>query len=213
MQIVSTEDVAAQPLVDLQADLRAEFHVSAEDSRFFAKSLDAPSWVRLVAELSWWQQALAAAAALYVAELVKEAAKDTWKSRAKLIPVAVAAGSSVKRFVALVRTFKSKLSSRTVVIVGLPDPDEYFGVHFELPFDDPASTELAMALFVHYQPAVARLIKEHQASGIRAITGYFLELLPDASLHVSWFDSKSLKREEVFIALIATEGSQETPPR
>ena len=70
MQIVSTEDVAAHALAELQADLQAELHVSAEDNRFFMKSLDAPSWVRLVAELSWWQQAFAAAAALYVAELV-----------------------------------------------------------------------------------------------------------------------------------------------
>jgi hypothetical protein len=203
MQIVSTEDVAASVLAELRTDLQAELHVSAEDSRFFMRSLDAPSWVRLVAELSWWQQALAAAAALYVAELLKEAAKDTWKSRAKLVAAAVAAGGAIKSFVTVVRTFKAKLSARTDVIFGLPEPDEYFGVHFQLPFDDPATTELAMALFVHYQPAVSRLISEHQAFGVRAATGYFLEIQSDASLRVWWFNSKSLQREEVFIALIA----------
>ncbi|MDL1860729.1 hypothetical protein FBR04_06830 [Betaproteobacteria bacterium PRO7] len=206
MRIVSTEDVAALPLSELQVDLQSEFDLSPQESRFFARSLDAPSWVRLIAELSWWQQALAAAAALYVAELVKEAAKDTWNSRAKLIAAAMAAGGAVKRLAARLQSFKAKLSPRTQVILGLPEPDEYFGVHLELPFDDAATTELAVALFVYYQPAVSRLIAEHQAAGIRASTGYFLEIQPNASLRVWWFDSKSLQREEAFIALTTTEG-------
>jgi hypothetical protein len=152
------------------------------------------------------QQAFAAVAALYVAELVKEAAKDTWKSRAKVVSAALVAGGALKRFATMLQGFKAKLSSGTDVIVGLPEPDEFFGIHFQLPFDDPASTELALALFVHYQPAVARLVSEHQASGVRAATGYFLEIQHNASLRVWWVNNKSLQQEEAFTALIATEG-------
>lgn len=171
----------------------------------FFKSLDAPSWVRLIAELSWWQQGLAASATLYVAELLKEAAKDTWKSRAKAAAVAGRAAQQVKQLAAAVWRLKSRLSSRTEVVVCIPEPDEYFGAQFSLHLDDQSVAELELALFVHHLPTVSRLISEYKAMGVTAATGYFLELQDNASLLVWWFDSKTLKRNEASIALIAPE--------
>jgi hypothetical protein len=205
MKVLATEDVAAQPLADFRAELVGDYGEPTEEGRFFFKSLDAPSWVRLVAELAWWQQALAAAAALYVAELVKEAAKETWKSRAKVIAATVNAARGLKHLAGAVCRLKSSLSSRTEVIVSIPEPHEYFGAQLRLNLEDQSLAEVELALFVHYLPAVSALIAEHKTKGVRAATGYFLELQDSANLLVWWFDGETLKRNEALITLAARE--------
>jgi hypothetical protein len=206
MRLVATEDVPGKALAALEQELLLEFSTATENSRFFTKSLESPSWVRLVAELSWWQQGPAAAAALYVAELVKEAAKGTWKSKSKAVSATIAASNAVRRLVAKLSAFKTSLSPRTEVLLCLPEPDKVFGTQIQFSFDDAATSELAVALFVRYQPAVAQLIASHLAAGMHAPTGHFLELLPDARLCVRWFDATSLQREEVVLELSHTAG-------
>jgi hypothetical protein len=66
---------------------------------------------------------------------------------------------------------------------------------------DDFETELEIALFIYYQPAVTAFVAAHQSAGIRAATGYFLELRSDASLGIYWFDGSFLRRTEVVVVL------------
>lgn len=77
MKLVATEDVPQPVLEDLCRELAGAIDIEIDEGRFSFKSLEAPSWIRLLAEAEWWQQGFAAIATLYVAELVKEAAKET----------------------------------------------------------------------------------------------------------------------------------------
>ena len=87
-------------------------------------------------------------------------------------------------------------------MVGIPEPDEHFGVNLQLSLDDQAAMEVELALFVHYLPAIGNLLASHRNAGVRAISGYFLELHSDANLLVWWFDSQSLRRHEAKLKLI-----------
>jgi hypothetical protein len=202
LKITATEDVPGDALEEFQSALASDYRLSLEEGRLVFKSLDAPSWVRLIAELEWWQQALSAAAALYVAEIVKEAAKETWKSRAKLVAAAVKSAVGIKNLAVRVTYLKTRLAARTEVIVGLPQPSDYFGTHLAItPEEGLAVVELELSLFVHYLPAVAKLVVDRKARGASAATGYFLEIQPNADLLVWWFDGVTLKRNEALISL------------
>ena len=205
MKLLATEDVPSEALAAFRAELLTERLDSSEQGRYFLKSVDGPSWVRLIAELSWWQQTLGAMGTLYVAELVKEAAKETWKSRASVLAATVKAVGTLKGLAAAIYRLKLQISSRTKVVVGIPEPQEYFGAHFDLSLESQSQTEVELALFVHYLPAVSRLIADHRASGERAAAGYFLELQDSGSLLVWWQDSETLKRYEMLISLTACE--------
>lgn len=65
-----------------------------------------------------------AAAALYVAEIVKEAAKESWKNRAKVVALVVGATNKVKSFAANIVRLKRKLPERTEVVLALPIPND-----------------------------------------------------------------------------------------
>ena len=202
MKIVATSDVSSEPLDEFATQFADTYHGDPPElGRVALLSMDPPSWVRLIAELSWWQQALAASAALYVAELVKEAAKETWQSRAKVVAAAVKAATGVKTFAAAVWSLRARVPARTELLVCLPDPNEHFGVQLSLTAQDHAVAELEVALFVHHLPAVSRLLENHKVAGIRAVSGYFLELRVDGSLYVHWFDAKSMERNEQLISL------------
>lgn len=201
IKITATDDVPNEPLNEFRAETAAELNLQIEEERYFLKSLDAPSWVRLVAELDWWQQALSAASALYIAELVKEAAKETWKSRAKLLTVAASSVRAIRTLAVRLVQLKRKLEERTEVVVGVPLPHEYFDTQLILRAKDPAETEIELALFVHYLPAVKALIDEQASKNQPASTGYFLEIQPNTDLLVWWFDSETLRRIEAHISL------------
>jgi hypothetical protein len=205
MKITSTEDVPGDALEAFRASLASDYELSLQDDRFFFKSLDAPSWVRLIAELEWWQQGFSAAAALYIAEIVKEAAKETWKARASLVSAAIKSATGIKNLAVRVAHLKASLAARTEVVVGLPRPNDYFGTHLTITAEEPAVGELELALFVHYLPAVAKLIADQKAKGESPATGYFLEIQPNTDLLIWWFDGASLKRIEVFISIAPNE--------
>jgi hypothetical protein len=200
MKITATDDVPDDALQEFRSSFESDV-LAPEGGRFFFKSLDAPSWVHVIASLEWWQQALSAAAALYIAEIVKEAAKETWKSRAKILSSAVKSCVEIKNFAGRVAHFKTRLAARTEVVIGLPQPRDYDGTHLTLTAEDPGVVEIELALFVHYLPAVALFLAGQKTKGTSAATGYFLEIRPNADLLIWWFDNESCKRNEVLISV------------
>lgn len=120
MRALSTADVPIQPLKEFGEDVGPEFEFEIEDGRVALLSAEPPSWIHLIADSSWWISLFSAAAALYMAEIVKEAAKESWKNRAKATALVVGAANKVKLFAEKVVRLKKKLPERTDIVVALP---------------------------------------------------------------------------------------------
>ena len=95
---------------------------------------------------------------LYVAELVKEAAKTTWKERAKLVPAVLRTGNSLGKLTRALLRLRGTAAGRTKLVLGLPVPDDYFGVRFELIGQDEEILAAEISLFVRYLPALQELL-------------------------------------------------------
>lgn len=55
---------------------------------------------------------------------MKEAAKKSWKNRAKVVALVVGATNKVKSFAANIVRLKRKLPERTKVVLALPIPND-----------------------------------------------------------------------------------------
>jgi hypothetical protein len=193
MKALSTSDVSLEALEALRRELSPDIELNVEERQFFFKSAEPPSWVVFLAQADWWIKILAGYAALYVAELVKEAAKDSWKNRARVLRSMKAAGGQLKRFATGIATLRHTLSTRTRVEVGLPIPDEFNSTSLELDGSEPDDLALQVALFVQHVPDVSAFIKGAHLDSGGAAAGIRLKLLPDGSLDVRWQDSEAFE--------------------
>ena len=82
MRISSTADISQTDLDTLATEFCEHIPAVVDDSRTFYKSVETPSWIVLFGDVQTWTQVLGPTVALFFAELVKEAAKDTWRNRA-----------------------------------------------------------------------------------------------------------------------------------
>ena len=124
MRARSTSDISLTTLQAVSAELSGDFQLEVDESQIFLRSAEPPSWVTFIAEADWWVNAMAAYAALYIAEIVKEAGKDSWKNRAKVVSVAIAGVNLIKRFASSLGNLKKRpcLSGchrRPLEVVGL----------------------------------------------------------------------------------------------
>lgn len=201
MRALSTKDVPLERLREFGEDLGPEFEFEIKEGRIVLLSAEPPSWIHLIADSSWWVSLFSAAAALYVAEIVKEAAKESWKNRAKVVAVVVGATNKVRLFAEKIVRLKQKLPERTEVVLALPVPNDYFGVRLALSTQDPDLLAVQISLFVTHMPALVEVIWNEKLDGSRVANGLFLELLENGDLKVVWFNRESLEREELVIPL------------
>jgi hypothetical protein len=201
MRALATSDVAIDSIQELRRDLSLDFELQVDDRQIFLSSAEPPSWVTFLANADWWTKGLAAYAALYVAEIVKEAAKGTWKNRGKAVAAGVAAGKGIKKLASSIARFRRRLLPKTQLRVTLPIPDDYFATSLELLGFDPIDLEVQIALFVHHLPALTALIQSERLEHGRVLGGIHLELLPDAALEVSWLDKDSFKEHRRILPL------------
>jgi len=195
MRALATSDVPVDALKELSRDLGPDFELAVDDRQIFLKSAAAPSWVTFLASADWWVHVLAAYSAIYIAEIVREAGKQTWKDRARAVAVGVAAGKGIKKLASSLVRFRERLLPQTRLRIALPVPDDYFATSLELLGSDPIDLEIQAALFVHYLPALTTLIQSEQLERGRALAGITLKVLTDASLEVSWVDKKSFAQQ------------------
>ena len=95
MKALATSDIDPNLLEALRAELAPDIELAIDERSIAMRSVEPPSWIQFFAEAPWWAQALGAYAAVYVAELVKEAGKETWKQRANLASRSVSAANGV----------------------------------------------------------------------------------------------------------------------
>lgn len=189
-QITSTSDVDLDMLQALSMELEPELSLEVSDQQFFFKSVEPPSWILFLAEAPWWLKALAAYSSLYVGELVKEAAKETWKSRAKVIGgVGAATRGALITFAANLGGLRQRIARKTDLFLGLPFPDDYFCTMLRIEGKRAAEFEAQIALFVHHLPALLRLIESERLSKSTVAGGISLRLLDNSGLEVRWQDN------------------------
>jgi hypothetical protein len=174
-----------------------------DEEQVFLLSGDPPSFVTFLAHADWWVRLLAGYAALYVAELVKEAAKDTWKNRARTMSIVKAAGNRIRRFAEGVGQLRGRLSPRTAIAVGLPTPTPFDSTRLTLQGSDTDELALQLSLFVHHLPAVGAFIEAEGLDRERVATAIILKLLDDGSLEVWWQDNDTFEERTHTIRLDA----------
>lgn len=201
MKAISTSDVDLAILRETSEQLAPDIALQVDDRQIYLKSAEPPSWITFLAQADWWVQAFAAYAALYVAEIVKEAAKESWENRAKAISGVVAAGNQIRRLAAVIVNLYERLQPRTRIEVGLPFPEEYWSTRLEISGTDPDEMALQLALFVHHLPALQNLISCQNLNSDSVAGTINLRLLSDGSLEVSWQDGVSLKPQQLVIPL------------
>ena len=131
---------------------------------------------------------------LYLAEIVKEAGKDTWKNRAKIWSATVTAVHRVNQFATALGRLRSRLRSKTRIEVGLPVPNGNDGTRLELEGSDVDELALQLALFVHHLPTLLDLMRKEKFDRSSVASGIQLKLLSDASLQVSWQDHGAFQK-------------------
>jgi len=192
MRAYSTADVPLDELRNLSTELCPDFQIQIDERQMFYKGGLPPSWLAFLADADWLMKLLEVYAGLYVAEIVKEAGKDTWKNRKKIVS---AAGDRIRQFAVMVGTLRARLSAATRIEIGFPIPDDHDGTRLELVGSDVDDLAFQIAIFVHYLPALLELIRHEKLDRRRVAIGIQLQILGDASLEVSWQDNDSLKKQ------------------
>lgn len=192
----ATSDVSQATLQEFGRDLGPDFDFAVSDSRILLRSAEPPSWIQLFADAPWWIQGLGAYAALYVAELVKEAGKTTWKERAKLVPASFRTGNALGKLTHALLRLGGGADERTKLVLGLPVPDDYFGVRFELVGRGEDIVAAEIALFVRHLPALEVLLaREVIPQGVVGAVNVLVR--DDGAIMVAWMSRDLQFREHV----------------
>ena len=201
MRALSTSDVPLESLRELSLDLSPDLELEVDERQIELRAVEPPSWVTFLANGDWWLKAFAAYSALYVAEIVKEAAKGTWKNRGKALTAVRAATTGIKKLAAGIAKLRQRLSPRTRIAMGLPIPDDYFATSLDLLGSDPDDLAFQIALFVHHLPGLTTLIESEGLQQGRVLGAMRLKLQQDASLEVSWMDKDSFTQHRKVLPL------------
>ena len=194
VQISATADIPEPVLATLVADLEPLGSVRVDGRRFFFKSVDPPSWVALLELPSTWIQVLGPSAAIFLGELLKEAAKDTWRNKAAIARALALPVSAPLRAAAMaLAKFRRSAHPRTGIDVGYPVPDEHFGARLRLEGRDADTIALELALFVRQSGAIERLLGEVQEGSDAPIGPIILRLKQDGAVEVAWVGGESLE--------------------
>lgn len=201
LRVSSTRDVSLQELRNLSDELRPDFDLEVDEGQVVLLSTEPPSWITFIAESQWWVQALAAYAALYVAEIVKEAGKDTWKNRGRALAVLGTSSDKLKKLAAGIARTLARLRPTTRAVVAIPIPDEIYATQLYLSSRDENEIAVEIAMFIHHLPALVEFMDRESLAVGKASGWIGLQLLDDGSLEITWFDKQSLDRVHHVIPL------------
>lgn len=176
-------------------DLRTLGFVHVDEHRTFYKSAEPPSWVALFEQTSAWVMVLGPSAAVFLGELLKEAAKDTWRNKDRIArALAKLVVQPLQTAAAAITRFRSMAAPRTDVDIGIPLPDDFFGTRLRLEGTDADSIALEIALFVQQCGAIQALLEDAERGGAGVVGQISLSLLPDGSMRVEWMN-RDLKQQ------------------
>lgn len=129
IRVHSTSGVSLDATRHVANATGTELPIEVDEGQTFFKGGTPPSWVTFFREADLWIKALGAYVAIYVAEIVKEAGKDTWRNRAKLVSTPA---NLIRKYADALKKLRGEIEGRTEIAI-------------------------EVALFVHYLPGLKRL--------------------------------------------------------
>lgn len=192
MKIVSTRDISQDILEELRNNLGDEIHADI-DTQVALLSAEPPSWFTFIEDADWWIKAFAAYAALYVAEIVREAGKDTWKSRGKALASLRNQADKIRKFAKAISRALSRAPSNTTASVAIPVPDDIYTTSLRLSSRVENEIALEIALFVHHLPAIMDVLSTEGITSGKSSGWVGLRLLDDGAIEVRWFDRETVE--------------------
>jgi hypothetical protein len=204
LTVHSTGDVSLDLLRGLASELEPDIRLHVEERQHFFRSIEPPSYISFLADASWWIKVFGGMAALYVAELVREAAKETWKSRAKIASkMQEVSTRPLRGFAKALSKTRVQLKPHARIKIGLPVPDDFFAAQLLLEGPEQDLVEAQIALFVYHLPALIKLIKSERLDSGGAFGAIQLQLLEDGSLEVRWLNPEIEKECQRILSLDA----------
>jgi hypothetical protein len=201
ISVQSTRDVPLGALNELKQELGSGFELEVDEGQIFLKSAEPPSWVTFLAKPESWLHLLEAAAALYMAEIIKLTAKHSWRYRARAWTTVGGVGNRIKKLADGIVGLRHKTSHSTGIGVGLPVPDEHFPSCLYLEGTSPDDLAVQIALFVHHLPALKSLIAEERLDQGRVLGGISLRLLNEGAMEVTWMDKEPMRSSKRILPL------------
>ena len=184
-RIEHTHEIDGDALEALASSIKRVSGTDVITREIVLKSFEAPSWIRILAEAPWWLQAFGACAALYVAELVKGAAKATVQALTNRdTPLGVFSSS--------LREFRKIRLGRTGIAIGLPVPGECFGTVLAVKADSLDDVEHEVAIFVYHLPRIIELMESEELSR-NAVGMVQLVLVDEGNIEVRWIDESTFE--------------------
>jgi hypothetical protein len=193
MHILITKDIPR----DVVNYLRDELDIKEEPRLAMHKSESAPSFLQIIGEIIQWLDPLKVAATAFLLELSREAAKDVYKNKAKIIKaLKVATVTSLNHFSEVLSRIKKNLPSRTKVAISIPIPDNFFGTTLLIESDKEEEIAWAIANFIVRIEAISKFIKKISESELKPFAPLHLTLLEDGNLKLTWMDQKNMEMHE-----------------
>lgn len=168
-----------------------------DESQYFFRSTQAPSWVHFVANADTWLALAAAGVSVYASGFLSEAGKDGWKNR-KAAPRAIRRGSQMLLQLAVrIVTLQNLVGTGTRIEVGIPTREEHFPALLPITVTSPEDIELQLTRFSAHSAGLAELLNRDD---VRPISGVILALLENGGLSVEWVDSDSLQKHREILS-------------
>ncbi|HET9814038.1 MAG TPA: hypothetical protein VFP57_10350 [Sphingomicrobium sp.] len=193
IRIQSTGDILLEKLEAVFAESVVAELTEIDERQYFFKSMDAPSWVQLLANVNEWVALLGGGLSVYVAGILAEAGKDTWKKRAS-IPKGVRRGSRMLLELARkIVTLQNVVGPATRIEIGIPISDDHYSALLPINVGSPEEVELQLARFSAQAVALSDLLGQ---SDVKPLGWVILSLTERGDLLVQWSDAETLQRHE-----------------
>lgn len=190
MMVESSRDVTLEVLSDFKKELGDDFPVEI-GGQVILLSATPPSFINLIADPSWWLNILGAIAGGFVADLAKDAAKNTWKNRGKAIAMLRQSNDNLKKLAVAITRLLSRLKQNTHIFIGIPVTGETDSTQLFLSSGDENDLTIEIAMFVYYLPALTKLLKTEGLGSGKTCGVIRLNFLEDGSLEVRWVERRS----------------------
>jgi hypothetical protein len=184
--LTAAADIPDPILGELSTSLSAVVPVE-DGGRVVMLSAEPPQFIQILGDALTWTNALKAASAIYLGQLAKNAADDTWKHKRAIFD---GLKSGVARPLAVVvqalRDVRTKLRARSSVVVGLNVPQSAFGAVFATESADEAELAWHLAQFVLRVDRIQAVIDAEMKGEQAPLGRVHLAIQPDGAILVRW---------------------------
>lgn len=196
--IQSTGDVSLATLQRLFLDEPLAELTEIDERQYFFKSLDAPSWVQIIAGVDAWQALLGAGLSIYVTGVLSEAGKDSWKNRGKAYKAIKSGSQLLLQLARRIVTLQNLLNPETRIEIGLPISDGNYSALLPITANGVEAVEQQLAQFSAHCAALREIFDRED---FNAVGWVILSLSDNGDLLVQWMDAASLGQREETVSL------------